>query len=59
METVRRPAEPTAANRLRAVPADRTAVEDMGDFDMESAAARGTASGHLDQLAVDHPLGAG
>ncbi|MEU1304363.1 xylose isomerase, partial [Streptomyces shenzhenensis] len=47
-------ARPTAADGLQALLADRTAYE---DFDIETAAARGMAFEHLDQLAMDHLLG--
>ncbi|RMB79710.1 xylose isomerase, partial [Streptomyces shenzhenensis] len=47
-------ARPTAADGLQALLADRTAYE---DFDVETAAARGMAFEHLDQLAMDHLLG--
>ncbi|MEU6610787.1 xylose isomerase, partial [Streptomyces shenzhenensis] len=45
---------PTAADGLKALIEDRTAYE---DFDVETAAARGMAFEHLDQLAMDHLLG--
>ncbi|MFJ8795448.1 xylose isomerase, partial [Streptomyces sp. NPDC102462] len=47
-------ARPTAADGLSALLEDRTAYE---DFDVETAAARGMAFEHLDQLAMDHLLG--
>lgn len=48
-------AQATAADGLENLLADRTAFE---DFDAETAAARGMAFEHLDQLAMDHLLGA-
>ncbi|KPI28341.1 xylose isomerase [Streptomyces sp. NPDC054950] len=48
-------AQATAADGLESLLADRTAFE---DFDAETAAARGMAFEHLDQLAMDHLLGA-
>ncbi|MFJ9821663.1 xylose isomerase, partial [Streptomyces sp. NPDC101151] len=48
-------ARPTAADGLQDLLADRTAFE---DFDVEAAAARGMAFERLDQLAMDHLLGA-
>ncbi|MBD9735828.1 MULTISPECIES: xylose isomerase [unclassified Streptomyces] len=48
-------ARPTAADGLRALLDDRSAFE---DFDPEAAAARGMAFERLDQLAMDHLLGA-
>ena len=48
-------AQPTAADGLQALLADRSAFE---DFDVEAAAARGMAFERLDQLAMDHLLGA-
>ncbi|MEU9308384.1 xylose isomerase [Streptomyces sp. NPDC048256] len=48
-------AQATAADGLDSLLADRTAFE---DFDAETAAARGMAFEHLDQLAMDHLLGA-
>lgn len=48
-------AQPTAADGLDALLADRAAFE---DFDPEAAAARGMAFERLDQLAMDHLLGA-
>ncbi|MEG3628180.1 xylose isomerase [Streptomyces poriticola] len=48
-------ARPTAADGLRSLLTDRGAFE---EFDVEAAAARGMAFEHLDQLAVDHLLGA-
>ncbi|MFI7400565.1 xylose isomerase [Streptomyces sp. NPDC049541] len=48
-------AQPTAADGLDALLADRSAFE---DFDVEATAARGMAFEHLDQLAMDHLLGA-
>lgn len=48
-------AQPTAADGLQALLADRAAFE---DFDVEAAAARGMAFEQLDQLAMDHLLGA-
>ncbi|MFG3144839.1 xylose isomerase [Streptomyces sp. NPDC048243] len=48
-------AQPTAADGLQALLADRGAFE---DFDVEAAAARGMAFEQLDQLAMDHLLGA-
>ncbi|WP_062646292.1 xylose isomerase [Streptomyces maremycinicus] len=48
-------AQATAADGLESLLADRTAFE---EFDPESAAARGMAFEHLDQLAMDHLLGA-
>jgi xylose isomerase len=48
-------AEPTAADGLAALLADRAAFE---DFDANAAAERGMAFEHLDQLAMDHLLGA-
>ena len=48
-------AQPTAADGLKALLADRTAFE---EFDPEVAAARGMAFEQLDQLAMDHLLGA-
>ncbi|QXE33644.1 MULTISPECIES: xylose isomerase [Streptomyces] len=47
-------AQPTAADGLAALLADRTAYE---EFDAEAAAARGMAFEQLDQLAMDHLLG--
>lgn len=47
-------AQPTAADGLQALLADRTAFE---EFDAEEAAARGMAFEQLDQLAMDHLLG--
>lgn len=47
-------AQPTASDGLQALLADRAAFE---DFDAETAAARGMAFEHLDQLAMDHLLG--
>ncbi|MFJ6748627.1 MULTISPECIES: xylose isomerase [unclassified Streptomyces] len=46
---------PTAADGLAGLLADTTAFE---SFDAEAAAARGMAFEHLDQLALDHLLGA-
>ena len=46
---------PTAADGLEALLADRSAFE---EFDVEAAAARGMAFERLDQLAMDHLLGA-
>lgn len=48
-------AQPTAADGVAALLADRSAYE---DFDVASAASRGMAFEHLDQLAMDHLLGA-
>ncbi|MEV7122364.1 xylose isomerase [Kitasatospora griseola] len=48
-------AEPTAADGLAALLADRTAFE---DFDVTAAAERGMALEQLDQLALEHLLGA-
>ncbi|MEW1720073.1 xylose isomerase [Streptomyces sp. NPDC093109] len=48
-------AEPTAADGVAALLADRSAYE---DFDADAAGARGMAFEHLDQLAMDHLLGA-
>ena len=48
-------AQPTAADGLQALLADRSAFE---EFDAEAAAARGMAFEQLDQLAMDHLLGA-
>lgn len=48
-------AQPTAADGLQALLADRGAFE---DFDVEAAAVRGMAFEQLDQLAMDHLLGA-
>jgi xylose isomerase len=48
-------AQPTAADGLQGLLADRGAFE---DFDTEAAAARGMAFERLDQLAMDHLLGA-
>ncbi|MET7701987.1 xylose isomerase [Streptomyces sp. NPDC005485] len=48
-------AQPTAAEGLAGLLADRSAFE---DFDVEAAAARGMAFEHLDQLAMDHLLAA-
>ncbi|MFE6823602.1 xylose isomerase [Streptomyces sp. NPDC057690] len=48
-------AQATAADGLESLLADRTAFE---DFDAETAAARGMAFERLDQLAMDHLLGA-
>jgi xylose isomerase len=48
-------AQATAADGLASLLADRTAFE---DFDPEAAAARGMAFEQLDQLAMDHLLGA-
>jgi xylose isomerase len=48
-------ARPTAADGLAGLLADTTAYE---SFDTEAAAARGMAFEHLDQLALDHLLGA-
>ncbi|MFG3281403.1 xylose isomerase [Streptomyces sp. NPDC048111] len=48
-------ARPTAEDGLAGLLADRTAFE---DFDVEAAGARGMAFEHLDQLALDHLLGA-
>ncbi|AXG81322.1 xylose isomerase [Streptomyces paludis] len=48
-------AEPTAADGVTALLADRTAYE---DFDADAAGARGMAFEQLDQLAMDHLLGA-
>ncbi|MFD5812799.1 xylose isomerase [Streptomyces sp. NPDC127038] len=47
--------QPTAEDGLAALLADRGAFE---DFDVEAAAARGMAFEQLDQLAMDHLLGA-
>ncbi|MEV6681891.1 xylose isomerase [Streptomyces erythrochromogenes] len=47
-------AQPTAADGLDALLADRSAHE---DFDVDAAAARSMAFEHLDQLAMDHLLG--
>ena len=44
-----------AGEKLADLLADRSAFE---DFDVEAAAARGMAFEHLDQLAMDHLLGA-
>ncbi|MFF0220237.1 xylose isomerase [Streptomyces vinaceus] len=46
---------PTAADGLRGLLADRSCYE---EFDREAAATRGMAFEHLDQLALDHLLGA-
>ncbi|MEV7084984.1 xylose isomerase [Streptomyces sp. NPDC093085] len=46
---------PTAPEGLATLLADRTAFE---DFDPEAAGSRGMAFEHLDQLAMDHLLGA-
>ncbi|MDR6975091.1 xylose isomerase [Streptomyces sp. 3330] len=48
-------AQATAADGLESLLADRTAFE---EFDADTAAARGMAFEHLDQLAMDHLLGA-
>ena len=48
-------AQPTAADGLAGLLADRTAFE---EFDVEAAGARGMAFERLDQLAMDHLLGA-
>jgi xylose isomerase len=48
-------AQPTAAEGLAGLLEDRAAFE---DFDVEAAAARGMAFERLDQLAMDHLLGA-
>ncbi|KIE26930.1 xylose isomerase [Streptomyces sp. MUSC 125] len=48
-------AQPTAADGLQSLLADRTAFEDFG---LEAAAARGMSFERLDQLAMDHLLGA-
>lgn len=48
-------AQPTAADGLKGLLADRASFE---DFDVEGAAARGMAFERLDQLAMDHLLGA-
>jgi xylose isomerase len=48
-------AQPTAADGLQALLADRSAFE---EFDVDAAAARGMAFERLDQLAMDHLLGA-
>ncbi|MFG2206605.1 xylose isomerase [Streptomyces sp. NPDC048638] len=48
-------ARPTAEDGLAGLLADRSAFE---SFDVEAAAARGMAFEHLDQLALDHLLGA-
>jgi xylose isomerase len=48
-------AQPTAADGLTGLLADRAAFE---EFDVEAAAARGMAFEQLDQLAMDHLLGA-
>ncbi|MER5378835.1 xylose isomerase [Streptomyces sp. NPDC002688] len=48
-------AKPTAEDGLAGLLADRAAFE---DFDVEAAAARGMAFEQLDQLAMDHLLGA-
>ncbi|MET8163504.1 xylose isomerase [Streptomyces sp. NPDC005329] len=48
-------AQATAADGLESLLADHTAFE---EFDPEVAAARGMAFEHLDQLAMDHLLGA-
>ncbi|MFJ9848425.1 xylose isomerase [Streptomyces sp. NPDC101150] len=48
-------ARPTAEDGLAGLLADRSAYE---SFDAEAAAARGMAFEHLDQLALDHLLGA-
>ncbi|WP_406010389.1 xylose isomerase [Streptomyces sp. NBC_00637] len=48
-------AQATAADGLESLLADRAAFE---EFDPEVAAARGMAFEHLDQLAMDHLLGA-
>ncbi|NGN67921.1 xylose isomerase [Streptomyces sp. A7024] len=47
-------AQPTAADGIAGLLADRSAFE---DFDVEAAAARGMAFERLDQLAMDHLLG--
>lgn len=47
--------QPTAADGLKALLDDRTAFE---EFDVEAVAARGMAFERLDQLAMDHLLGA-
>ncbi len=46
---------PTAEDGLAALLADPTAYD---TFDVDAAAARGMAFEHLDQLAMDHLLGA-
>ncbi|MET7983663.1 MULTISPECIES: xylose isomerase [unclassified Streptomyces] len=48
-------AQPTAEDGIAGLLADRAAFE---DFDVEAAAARGMAFEQLDQLAMDHLLGA-
>ena len=48
-------AQSTAADGLKSLLADRTAFE---EFDVDAAAARGMAFEQLDQLAMDHLLGA-
>ncbi|MFD3930383.1 xylose isomerase [Streptomyces sp. NPDC058614] len=48
-------AQPTAADGIKGLLADRASFE---DFDVEAAAARGMAFEQLDQLAMDHLLGA-
>ncbi|MER5178174.1 xylose isomerase [Streptomyces sp. NPDC002896] len=48
-------AKPTAEDGLSALLADRASFE---EFDVEAAAARSMAFEHLDQLAMDHLLGA-
>jgi xylose isomerase len=48
-------AQQTAADGLQALLADRSAFE---EFDVDGAAARGMAFERLDQLAMDHLLGA-
>ncbi|WP_438289810.1 xylose isomerase [Streptomyces sp. HUAS TT7] len=48
-------ARPTAEDGLAGLLADRTAFE---DFEVEEAGERGMAFEHLDQLALDHLLGA-
>lgn len=48
-------ARPTAEDGLAALLADPTAYD---TFDVDAAAARGMAFEHLDQLAMDHLLGA-
>jgi xylose isomerase len=48
-------ARPTAEDGLAGLLADATAFE---SFDAEAAAARGMAFEHLDQLALEHLLGA-
>lgn len=48
-------ARPTAEDGLAALLADRSAYD---TFDVDAAAARGMAFEHLDQLAMDHLLGA-